>query len=62
MNNNSYLEYCEGIWNGWLNEKGSEEDELREYFDLQYCLEPYLGFIKNNESYKQIYFLTTNPG
>lgn len=62
MNNNSYLEYCEGIWNGWLNEKGSEEDELREYFDLQYCPEPYLRFIKNNESTKQIYFLTTNPG
>ncbi|GCD11629.1 hypothetical protein [Clostridium tagluense] len=60
---NNYFDYCEKNWNVWLNKQDIQEQMFEKYFDLRYCAEPYLRFIKdNNEKLNSIYFLTTNPG
>ena len=60
---NNYFDFCENIWDGWLNNQDVLEQVFEELFKLKYCPEPYLRFIKaNSKDSDLVYFLTTNPG
>lgn len=59
---NNYYDYCEKIWNDWLENKKKCDDNFEKYFQYEYCPEPYLRFTKSDEKSEMIYFLTTNPG
>lgn len=60
MSGIDYFDFCEGLWQDWLDDRLELPPEASELFQLDYCPEPYLLF--GDARPDSIHFLTTNPG
>ena len=54
-----YLDYCEALWERWLNGRLSLPPDVAKRFELEHAPEPYIRF---GEGRKPLYVLLTNPG
>lgn len=57
--NSKFNEYCETLWNRWINKRLEVSSFIDKEFQMAYLPEPYLGF---GDSQNPLYVLTTNPG
>ena len=58
-NANSYLEFCDDLFQNWLQHQFKDDATLSLLFQMDYAPEPYFSL---REGKKPLYMLLTNPG